>query len=366
MSADPGARWLLALAACLGVLGCAIDFDDALPCDDDGDCLAEQRCNVAFGRCVGEGELTETDAGEDGEGEDAQTRDTGAQDARGEDADLLDAVDDVDGTGGDDTGDADASTADAGSDDVGADDASRDAGGEDAANDAGNDATGGDATGGDAGGADVSSDPIDCLPTTEVCDGVDNDCDGAVDEEEVCGACGSGALRVTTEAAGSFCIDVFEASREDATAESEGSATGAARSVSGVRPWSMASFEQAVAACATAGKRLCSSAEWIAACQGSASTLYPYGTSYDAAACNGPNAPPLDQSAPAGSFAACTSENGVFDLSGNVAEWTSDLTLRGGGFTDSQLSLQCRSRRTPGSTETPSVEFGFRCCSNAR
>ena len=76
-----------------------------------------------------------------------------------------------------------------------------------------------------------------------------------------------------------------------------------------------------------------------------------------------PAVPPLDAAAPTGGFDTCVSNFGVFDQSGNVAEWTSDLTLRGGGFSESQLSLQCRSRRTPGVSELPGELFGFRCCS---
>ncbi len=45
-------------------------------------------------------------------------------------------------------------------------------------------------------------DPSSCVPSTEVCDGVDNDCDGLVDEDDVCGAptCGARFAPCTTNA----------------------------------------------------------------------------------------------------------------------------------------------------------------------
>ncbi len=43
---------------------------------------------------------------------------------------------------------------------------------------------------------------------------------------------------------------------------------------------------QAGAACAAAGKRLCTDAEWLRACQGPGATTYPYGDTYVPGACN--------------------------------------------------------------------------------
>jgi hypothetical protein len=52
--------------------------------------------------------------------------------------------------------------------------------------DGGGDDGGGDDGGGDDGGGD---DGGACVPTEEICDGVDNDCDEAIDEDGVCPAC---------------------------------------------------------------------------------------------------------------------------------------------------------------------------------
>ena len=341
-----GARALLALCASLLAGACAIPFDAALPCDEDSDCLEGQRCNSTFSRCV------EGSGGFDAEDADAEDGGSGPADVgrpidvSSDDASDVSSVPEVDA----------ADAADAGADGEGSGDAGPVDGGP---VDGGPEADGSGE--GDVGDAGDASDG--CSPSDEVCDGLDNDCDGAVDEDGACGACGAGAVLVQAAATDDFCIDAYEASREDAAFDRQGVALGAARSVAGVLPWSNASYEEAVAACAVAGKRLCSSAEWIAACQGPDTTLFPYGAMYDAEACNGPNVPPLGAAAPTGGFDTCVSNFGVFDQSGNVAEWTSDLTLRGGGFSESQLSLQCRSRRTPGVSELPGELFGFRCCS---
>ena len=56
-----------------------------------------------------------------------------------------------------------------------------------------------------------------------------------------------------------FCIDRYEASR---------GTDGAAMAVAGVMPWINATWEIAVGACAAAGKRVCTTPEWMAACHG--------------------------------------------------------------------------------------------------
>ena len=118
------------------------------------------------------------------------------------------------------------------------------------------------------------------------------------------------------------------------------------------------------------GKRLCTSAEWQAACQGAAANFYPYGNSYSPTACNGVNTEPFDRAVPTGSFATCRSAGGVFDLSGNLAEWVTELSspdglLRGGAYSDSQLQLRCTSRATPASVSSDLPTYGFRCCADA-
>ena len=104
---------------------------------------------------------------------------------------------------------------------------------------------------------------------------------------------------------------------------------------------------QAAAMCANSGKRLCTLAEWTAACRGEPDHdyVYPYGDTYDPTACNegrespiirlyGPNPsyanaelndPEDDQLdaglARGGSFPKCVSTYGAFDMHGNLHEW---------------------------------------------
>jgi formylglycine-generating enzyme required for sulfatase activity len=59
-----------------------------------------------------------------------------------------------------------------------------------------------------------------------------------------------------------------------------------ARSAPGAVPQGYISGDQAAAACARAGKRLCTRAEWELACRGPSSNVYPYGTERQDGVCN--------------------------------------------------------------------------------
>jgi hypothetical protein len=91
------------------------------------------------------------------------------------------------------------------------------------------------------------------------------------------------------------------------------------------------SWTSASAVCASEGKRLCMESEWQLACEGPDMHAYPYGDGFhrDATACNidrlnlgRPNSGLRDLREPAGSRPRCVSPYGVFDMSGNVEEWT--------------------------------------------
>jgi formylglycine-generating enzyme len=123
-----------------------------------------------------------------------------------------------------------------------------------------------------------------------------------------------------------------------------------ARSERGVKPQAYISRNESAAACANAGKRLCSVTEWYRSCRGRGDTIYPYGPKYQSGRCNvgrphlltrffGPdpnnwsykahfNNPKLDQEPGfllnTGEREGCVSDYGVHDLVGNLHEWVAD------------------------------------------
>jgi Sulfatase-modifying factor enzyme 1 len=90
-------------------------------------------------------------------------------------------------------------------------------------------------------------------------------------------------------------------------------------SIPGVLPSANITWFQAEEACANAGKRLPTSAEWQVAAHGSPDPGPDNGTTD----CNtASNVPTL--TTPTGSRSGCVSTRGAFDMVGNVAEWVAD------------------------------------------
>jgi len=185
---------------------------------------------------------------------------------------------------------------------------------------------------------------------------------------------------------GAFCIDVYEASRPDATAQSAGSDSSMAVSQPGVIPWHSGnlSVAQAIAACTAAGKRLCTGQEWEAACAGTDEQVYVYGNEYDLTTCNGvenwcdPECGiyqwchmdcPIDNTiTPTGSFSGCTNEFGIFDMSGNTWEAVSDTDgadhFRGGAHDCGDPALAHRCDYDGVAAGPFPATRGFRCCAD--
>jgi len=133
----------------------------------------------------------------------------------------------------------------------------------------------------------------------------------------------------------------------------------------GEMPQTLVSAVEAASLCAARGERLCRLAEWQLACGGRESLAYPYGNEYRVGICmtNGAS------SVPAGSLQECRSPFGVMDMSGNVAEWTSEsvgahVLVAGGDWSSGAALSRCTSV-TPFNPGLTSTRVGFRCCGRA-
>ena len=127
-------------------------------------------------------------------------------------------------------------------------------------------------------------------PGTEVCNGLDDDCDGKVDELDSM-ANKTSDDKLVYFAGKNVTMFAHEASRYDASGTDHGfDSTRRPCSVAGRQPWSNITKEEAQAACVKIGTgwRLCTATEWGDACNGaSTSNAFPYGNTYNATRCNG-------------------------------------------------------------------------------
>ncbi len=107
-------------------------------------------------------------------------------------------------------------------------------------------------------------------PSAEICDNLDNNCVGGVDE-----GAATGLLQSWVSLGGGKQIMQYEASKPDATATAVGSVTTFACSKPGVQPWTNVTQPEAEAACASIGARLCTEQEWHQACSVRSPTTFP-------------------------------------------------------------------------------------------
>jgi formylglycine-generating enzyme required for sulfatase activity len=188
------------------------------------------------------------------------------------------------------------------------------------------------------------------------------------------------------------CMDIYEAPNQP-----------------GELPLVMYTWQEAGAWCDARGKRLCTDDEWQAACEGGSGRAYPYGDTQDPGRCNDEetwlvysqdelNTWPSSASTPgvesleellaaagsaatevrdlyqgegAGVNSGCVNHYAVYDLVGNVEEWTTRAdggeasfhgNLKGRYWAESRT---CQSNVTVHGDTFRFYEIGFRCCQDA-
>jgi hypothetical protein len=215
---------------------------------------------------------------------------------------------------------------------------------------------------------------------------------------------------------GAFCIDSTEVTTEDYEVfAANGPDAGIPQCAwktsyehlcgTGLLPVGGVDWCDAYAYCASKGKRLCGKIhssgtsggavdmgvdlnnqlldEWFYACTQGGSRAYPYGSSFDVAACNGKGGPGDGGSVPSGSLSTCQGGfAGIYDMSGNVWEWENacddaggagnpaadNCVARGGSWARPMSNLQCANTGLGYERNVNEAglgcDFGIHCCAD--
>ena len=171
-----------------------------------------------------------------------------------------------------------------------------------------------------------------------------------------------------------YCIDRYEAPNKK-----------------GEYPFYAQTAFQAENYCQSVGKRLCTHVRWNTACIGPHWKTYPYGNLYKKGTCNDDKtgwvpvpwktmgtqqwldwAKQQYKGEPSGNRPACVSDYGVYDMTGNVAEWVKEpanphgFVVKGGyWYGVLQGTPTCGFVNPAHAPGFNSYEFGFRCCKGA-
>ena len=172
-----------------------------------------------------------------------------------------------------------------------------------------------------------------------------------------------------------FWIDTFEASVDN---------KGRALSIAGAPPANLTWYD-AKAACEASGKRLCTTREWVEACQSKAAVdddnsgsfaddyvegnQFPYADYYEPRWCRDTEDRKTGKPGKTGSMPRCVTPGGVYDLGGNVAEWAGaneeQAVQLGGNYRSKDKSGCFRPNGTFGPGHK-NIGIGFRCCSDSK
>jgi hypothetical protein len=159
--------------------------------------------------------------------------------------------------------------------------------------------------------------------------------------------CGKNMVPIQ-KASGEFCMDVYEWPNK-----------------AGAEPLHSVTQEKAAQYCAEVGKRLCTADEWQAACEGPQKNAYPYGSSYSGSKCVTSH----KGAKRSGRSKECRSYYGVYDLSGNLWEWTGTTYTKrpsyyyaAGGSYKTQVQSTCSEKKFSFYPQNQYPIVGFRCC----